>query len=167
MRSHVGRTQRAIDAHGQRIRVGDRTPESVHGLTRESASTRAISASGSSSYTVEINDRKYEVAFDGGEAKVNGRSYTYSISEGAGAGASIQSAATGSGEIVCAELAGQVLRIIAGEGDRVAEGDVLLVMEALKMEIEIKSPCAGVVDAILVSGDQSVNTGDALVEIAS
>jgi len=125
---------------------------------------------GSDAYTVEINDRKYEVAFEGGRAKVNGQAYAYSISEGvdsSGAPA-VASTATGStGEVVCAELAGLVLRIVAQEGDQVAEGDVLLYLEALKMEIEIKAPCAGVVGAILVSGDQKVSTGDPLVEIAS
>ena len=51
-------------------------------------------------------------------------------------------------------------------GDQVAEGDVLLVLEALKMEIEVRAPCAGTITAILVSGDQNVAVGDALVEIA-
>ena len=123
---------------------------------------------GSDAYTVEINDRKYEVAFEGGRAKVNGQAYAYSISEGidSSGGPAAASTATGAGEIVCAELAGLVLRIVAREGDQVAEGDVLLFLEALKMEIEIKAPCAGVVGAILVSGDQKVSTGDPLVEIA-
>jgi pyruvate carboxylase subunit B len=128
---------------------------------------------GSDAYTVEINDRKYEVAFEGGRAKVNGQAYAYSISEGIDStggptgDSGAASTATGAGEVVCAELAGLVLRIVAQEGDRVAEGDVLLILEALKMEIEIKAHCAGVVSAILVSGDQKVSTGDPLVEIAS
>jgi biotin carboxyl carrier protein len=105
------------------------------------------------------------VAFDGGKATVNGKAYSYSISEG-GAAAAEPSKPSGNGEIVCAELAGQVLRLVASEGDRVAEGDILLVLEALKMEIEIKAPVAGVVSAMLVAGDQAVSTGDALVEIA-
>ena len=106
------------------------------------------------------------MAFEGGQAKVNGRAYAYSISEGTGSSSAASSSGTGEGEIVCAELAGLVLRIVSQEGDRVAEGDVLMLLEALKMEIEIKAPCAGVVSAILVAGDQKVNTGDPLVEIA-
>ena len=43
---------------------------------------------------------------------------------------------------------------------------MLLVLEALKMEIEVKSPCAGTVAAVIVAGDQQVAVGDALVEIA-
>jgi len=122
---------------------------------------------GSDAYTIEINDRRYEVAFEGGRARVNGRAYDYSISEGIDSTTGAASTGTGEGEIVRAELAGLVLRIICQEGDRVAEGDVLLLLEALKMEIEIKAPCAGAVTAILVSGDQKVSTGDPLVEIAS
>lgn len=125
-------------------------------------------AAGSSSYTVEVGNRRYDVAFDGGKATVNGKAYSYSISEGGAAAAepSKPSKPSGNGEIVCAELAGQVLRLVASEGDRVAEGDILLVLEALKMEIEIKAPVAGVVSAMMVAGDQAVSTGDALVEIA-
>jgi len=97
---------------------------------------------------------------------VNGRGVNYSIAESTGSPGGGASAATGEGEIVSAELAGQVLRVVASEGDSVEEGDVLLVLEALKMEIEVKSPCAGTVAAVIVAGDQQVAVGDALVEIA-
>lgn len=122
---------------------------------------------GSNSYTVEINDRSYEIAFEGGRAKVNGKAYAYSISEGIDSSTATASTGTGEGKIIRADLAALVLRIIVQEGDRVAEGDVLVVLEALKMEIEIKAPCVGTVGAIFVSGDQKVSTGDPLVEIAS
>ncbi len=141
--------------------------ERPDGVRKVDASAATSAVSGSNAYTVEINDRRYEVAFDGGKAKVDGKTYAYSISEGTGQASSTPSAASGDGEIVCAELAGQVLRIVAGEGDSVSEGDVLLILEALKMEIEIKAPCSGVVGAILVSGDQKVASGDPLVEITS
>jgi biotin carboxyl carrier protein len=58
------------------------------------------------------------------------------------------------------------LRILCSEGDAVEAGDVLLILEALKMEIEVQAPCPGTVASILVSGDQNVAVGDALVEIA-
>jgi len=74
-------------------------------------------------------------------------------------------ASSGSGDIVAAELAGQVLRLEAKQGDRVPEGSVLLVLEALKMEIEVKAPRAGRVAAILVEKDQTVAVGDGLVEL--
>jgi pyruvate carboxylase subunit B len=132
----------------------------------------AAAASGSAAaqtYTVDVGNRSYEVAFEGGSATVNGKAYDYSVREsrGAASAAAPTAASSASGEIIRAELAGQVLRLVANEGDQVAEGDLLLVLEALKMEIEIKAPRAGRVGAILVSRDQSVNTGDGLVEILS
>jgi pyruvate carboxylase subunit B len=156
----------ALKDKGIAFLKGDRT-DGVRKLDPKAAAGGSATGSGASSYTVKINSRRYEVAFEGGSAKVNGKAYNYSISEGTGAGSSAPSTATGDGEIVSAELAGQILRVLANEGDTVAEGDVLLVLEALKMEIEIKAPCAGTISAILVSADQSVSTGDALVEIAS
>ncbi len=141
--------------------------ERPDGVRKIDASAGAAPASGgANAYTVEINKRKYEVEFDGGKATVNGRSVDYSIAEST-AGAGGAKVATGDGEVVNAELAGQVLRLIASEGDHVDEGDVLLMLEALKMEIEVKAPCAGTVTSFFVSGDEAVAVGDALVEIAS
>jgi pyruvate carboxylase subunit B len=128
-------------------------------------------ASASAAYSVEVDGRKYEVAFDAGgasgrgKATVNGKSVDYSIAESTGGGGA--KAATSDGEVVRAELAGQVLRLVASEGDNVSEGDVLLVLEALKMEIEVQAPCSGTVSSIFVCGDQNVAVGDELVEIAS
>ena len=124
-------------------------------------------AGGADAYTVTIGGRAYDVAFEGGKATVNGRAVDYSIAESAGAGGGAGArAVTGNGEVVAAELAGQVLRLVAREGDAVSEGDVLLMLEALKMEIEVKAPCSGTVRAILVSADQNVAVGEPLVEIA-
>ena len=58
------------------------------------------------------------------------------------------------------------MRIEVSEGDEVAEGDVLLVVEAMKMETEVKSPKAGTVSQILVGQGDKVVTGQAMVVIA-
>ena len=153
----------ALKEKGIAFLKGDR-PDGVRKI--DTAAAAGASPGGANAYTVEINNKKYEVAFEGGKATVNGRGVNYSIAESTGSPGGGSSAATGEGEIVSAELAGQVLRIVASEGDLVEEGDVLLVLEALKMEIEVKSPCAGTVAAVIVAGDQQVAVGDALVEIA-
>ena len=153
----------ALKGKGIAFLKGDR-PDGVRKI--DTAAAAGASPGGANAYTVEINNKKYEVAFEGGKATVNGRGVNYSIAESTGSPGGGASAATGEGEIVSAELAGQVLRVVASEGDSVEEGDVLLVLEALKMEIEVKSPCAGTVAAVIVAGDQQVAVGDALVEIA-
>ena len=78
---------------------------------------------------------------------------------------SAPAAASGTGEAVNASLPGNVLRIETSEGASVAEGDVLLVLEAMKMEIEVKAPKAGTVQSVMVAvGDKVVN-GTPLVTI--
>jgi pyruvate carboxylase subunit B len=160
----------ALKDKGIAFLEGDR-PDGVRKLEAGAGGAAAAATgaqTGAMAYTVEVNRQRYEVTLDGGKASINGKSYDYAISEGAagGQGAST-STVSGDGDVICAELAGQVLRVVAREGNQVSEGDVLLVLEALKMEIEIKAPCKGIVRSILVTADQSVATGDALVEIVS
>ena len=152
----------ALKAKGIAFLKGDR-PDGVRKIDA-SPPAAGGKTGGANAYAVEINGRKYQVAFEGGKATVNGKSVDYSIAESTGAPSS---AATGNGEVVCAEIAGQVLRVLTSEGDSVSEGDVVLVLEALKMEIELRAPCSGTVAAVFVSSDQSVAVGDALLEIAS
>ena len=75
------------------------------------------------------------------------------------------SASSGSGEEVKASLPGAVFKVEVSEGDTVAEGDVLVVLEAMKMEIEVKAPKAGTVQSILVAQGDKVVNGTPLVTI--
>lgn len=149
----------ALGSKGLAFLEGER-PDGVRKVEAEADA----SGSAASAYTVEVAGRRYDVAFEGDRATVNGRTIDYSIREAAADGAS--PATGGSGEVVAAELAGQVLRVEVKEGDTVPEGGLLLVLEALKMEIEVKAPRAGRVAAILVEKDQTVAVGDGLVELA-
>lgn len=72
---------------------------------------------------------------------------------------------TGQKGAITAQLAGKVLRIMAKPGDQVNAGDVLLVVEAMKMENEIKAPVAGTVKEIPVTEGQQVADGDVLAVI--
>ena len=66
---------------------------------------------------------------------------------------------------VIAPLAGSVFKILVNEGDEIDAGQVLLVLEAMKMETEITAPNAGVVTAVHVTVGDSVQGGQALIEI--
>ncbi|MDO5094796.1 MAG: biotin/lipoyl-containing protein [Propionibacteriaceae bacterium] len=70
-----------------------------------------------------------------------------------------------SANAVVAPLAGSVARILVSEGDEIESGQVLLVLEAMKMETEITAPSAGTVSAILVSQGEPVQGGQALIEL--
>ena len=70
-----------------------------------------------------------------------------------------------SGEQVLAPLPGTITSIEVKVGDRVEEGDVLFIMEAMKMENEIPSPVSGTIKAIHVAQNASVDTGELLATI--
>lgn len=76
--------------------------------------------------------------------------------------ASVQAA---SANAVVAPLAGTVARILVEEGQEIASGEVLCVLEAMKMETEITAPKAGTVARILVEKGTPVQAGEGLIEL--
>jgi biotin carboxyl carrier protein len=66
---------------------------------------------------------------------------------------------------VTAPMAGKIVSVLVKDGDSVKVGDVLCILEAMKMENEITAPKAGIVDEIKVSEGMPVNEGEALVII--
>ncbi|EME8565849.1 biotin/lipoyl-binding protein, partial [Salmonella enterica] len=75
-------------------------------------------------------------------------------------------APAGAGTPVTAPLAGNIWKVIATEGQTVAEGDVLLILEAMKMETEIRAAQAGTVRGIAVKSGDAVSVGDTLMTLA-
>lgn len=73
--------------------------------------------------------------------------------------------ASGSGTEVASPMPGKVFKVIAKSGDSVAEGQVIMILEAMKMENEIVAPTAGVVDAILVKEGDAVETDTVLATL--
>ena len=115
----------------------------------------------SNEYTVPVNGKKFAIAFEGQKATVNGKLYDYSVKEGIEA----TPVSAGDGTPVKAALPGVVLKVQVSTGDTISEGDVLLVVEAMKMETEIKSPVSGTVNSVNVELGDKVKTGDVLVTI--
>ena len=70
----------------------------------------------------------------------------------------------GSGDVV-SPMPGVVVRIGVAQGDTVAAGQVLIVVEAMKMENEFKSPCSGVVSEVLVAVGEALETGARLIHV--
>ena len=114
--------------------------------------------------TVTVNGKDYAVKIDGNKAVVNGKSYDVSIVEGMKEVAS-KPAGNGEGTEVKAPVPGAILKVVARDGDEVEEGDVLILMEAMKMETEIKAPCAGKVSSVRVDVGATVMPGDILVTL--
>jgi len=114
--------------------------------------------------TVTVNGKDYSVKLEGDKAIVNGKSYDVSITEGMKETAPVASDSAGTIEVK-APLPGAILKVIARSGDSVSEGDVLILMEAMKMETEIKAPRAGKVGSIRVDVGATVNPGQVLVTL--
>lgn len=70
-----------------------------------------------------------------------------------------------SANAIVAPLAGSVSKVLVNEGDSIESGQVLLVLEAMKMETEITAPKAGTVGVIHVAQGDAVQGGQALIEI--
>lgn len=107
---------------------------------------------------ISLNGTNYDVTVNNGKVQVNGKDYNYTVKAGGSASsAAAAPAASGSGSAapVTTPLPGTVIRIVAGPGTKVENGGTILILEAMKMEMEIKSTQAGTVKSIEVEpGDQ-------------
>jgi len=77
-----------------------------------------------------------------------------------------QPSTNGSKKAITSPLPGSVFTLKCKVGDSVKEGDIVIILEAMKMETEINSPYTGTVDSILVAEGANVQTGDELILIA-
>ncbi|MCQ3830424.1 sodium-extruding oxaloacetate decarboxylase subunit alpha [Microbulbifer elongatus] len=125
-------------------------------------STEVKNDQGECVYTVSVEGESYTVTVaDGGDVtgmvKVGGESP---------AGAAAAPAATGGGEPVKAPLAGNIFKVLVKPGDQVAEGQTIVVLEAMKMETAVSAPRAGSVTGVTIKEGDSVAVGDDLLTIA-
>ncbi|CAM3843720.1 Methylmalonyl-CoA carboxyltransferase 5S subunit [Vibrio aerogenes CECT 7868] len=112
-------------------------------------------------YTITVNQQRYVVQVtEGGDI-----TQVQQIQSASPAPAEVAPAA-GDGEEMTAPLAGNIWKIHAQVGDVVEEGDVLLILEAMKMETEIRAACAGTVAQIGVKEGEAVAVGEPLLTIA-
>ena len=126
-------------------------------------------------YRVTLNDRVYEVEVELAEAMLLSEYQTIApatVSAEAPVEAPAAAAApvaapvvAGAGDAVVAPMPGTILKVNVNNGDSVQEGQVLVVLEAMKMENEILAPKAGKVTQVVASRGSSVDTGAPLVYI--
>ena len=118
-------------------------------------------------YKVTLNNRVYEVEVEQGEAMLLDEYELAAPAAPAPAAAPAAPAAgLAAGEVIKSPMPGNVLKINVTQGQQVKEGDVLIILEAMKMENEVVSTKAGTVAQILVTKGAVVETDSPLVVIA-
>ena len=127
-------------------------------------------------YKVTLNNRTYEVEVEEGKAMLVDEYEAYAPAAPApvaaapaaapAAPAASAGAALAAGEVVKSPMPGNILKINVSQGQKVNEGDVLIVLEAMKMENEIVATKSGTVAQIVTAKGAVVETGAPLVVIA-
>ena len=130
-------------------------------------------------YKVTLNGRTYEVEVDAGKAMLTDEYEAYAPAPAAPAApaaaapaaapapaAPAAPAVTAAGEPVNSPMPGTILRVEVAQGAAVKEGQLLVVLEAMKMENEILAPKDGTVTQVVVIKGSHVETGSPLIVLA-
>ncbi|MDF2184507.1 sodium-extruding oxaloacetate decarboxylase subunit alpha [Grimontia hollisae] len=123
--------------------------------------TAPTPASGTEAYSVQVNGQVYDVV-------VGPQGELTSVTPAAAAPTAAPAPAptAGNSEAVAAPLAGNIFKVVAKQGHQVQEGDVLLILEAMKMETEVRATRAGIVQDVMVKEGDSVTVGSPLLSLA-
>lgn len=126
-------------------------------------------------YNVTINDKVYEVEVEKGKANLIKTTAVVAAPAAAPAAAPVAAPAPAAAPAAAAAagttpvnspMPGTILDVKVAVGQAVKEGDLVCILEAMKMENEIYAPCAGSIAQVLVTKGQSVDTGTPLVSIS-
>ena len=123
-------------------------------------SKAAPSASGSAVYTVELEGKAFVVKIS------EGGDISHVATTAPQAAPQVAPAPATGGTPVTAPMAGNIWKVVATEGQTVAAGDVLFILEAMKMETEVKAAQAGTVRGICVKAGDAVAVGDTVMTLA-
>ena len=155
----------ACGAKGISFLKGEMKPNvrKIEKLTSETSPR--ISAGEPREVSVRLDNELFVVSIAEGKATVNDRSYKVSIEETYSQKEVESEQLDGAGTQVTAPMPGSVLELKKKVGDTVDEGEAILVLEAMKMEMTIPSPSSGVVAKLLVEKGDQVTAGETLALI--
>lgn len=116
-------------------------------------------------YTVLLNGRVFEGRVEGDTVTVNGSRMAVEVEDPRKLGSARRESAASGPAILRSTIPGKVVRVLVREGQYVSAGQGLLVIEAMKMQNEVKSPRDGIVTALKVVEHETVATGSELAVI--
>ena len=124
------------------------------------------SRNGPAEYTVSVNGEDIFMAFEGNMVTVDGKVYRVEIQpESGGKPTSAASSSSGTLTEVTSQMPGAVFKQLAKPGQSVREGEPILILEAMKMEMEVASPVSGTIQNLGLSVGDQVATGQVLATI--
>jgi oxaloacetate decarboxylase alpha subunit len=126
---------------------------------RPAAAAKPAAAGGPERYQVTVNGQTYDVQVAPGGA------ISSIAPQAAAATPALPAAPAGGSEPVGAPLAGNIFKILVKPGQAVQSGQVVIILEAMKMETEVRAPRAGTVASVAVKGGDTVELGHTLLEL--
>jgi len=116
-------------------------------------------------YSILVDGVSYEARVNGVEVTIGGVRFSIEIDDPRQWKRSARSADSSGQASLTAAMPGKIVRVLVAVGDEVAAGQGILVIEAMKMQNELKAPRAGRVTAMEVKENESVNAGALLATI--
>lgn len=132
------------------------------------AAAAPAKASGTQNYVITVDSKNYNVTVADGNVKVNGKDYKVDLREASAAdaaAAAAPAASSGAETPVEAPVAGTVLRYVRSNGDHVEQDEPVLILESMKMELEVKSKVAGTITYKADTG-ASVSAGQVIAVVS-
>lgn len=139
----------------------------VRKVERAEEPTPSIPTDGRANYNLKVNGQNYSVSIDGTTAVVNGKTFQVELGDSENSDGTPQNEAVDKqATVVSAEMPGKVIRFLVDPGAAVSEGDSILVLEAMKMEMPISATTSGTLAEFSVSPGDQVAAGDTLALIS-
>ncbi len=137
----------------------------INGVRKHSLMPKEAEAGGDGTYSVSIDNKIYNVKINGDEAIVNGQSFNISVNDGDIEDSPNNSNGSSEGSEIVSPMNAKVISVNLNVGDVVNEGDIVFIVEAMKMEVEVKAASSGKISSIDAKAGDQVSSGDKMATI--